>query len=182
MILSELKKQSGHFILFALVLLLFQACTQQPKTPVSQTPQPVEKLEYFETGNIQRRYTEVNGKKEGKMIDYYPDGTLLGERWFTDDKQIGRTNVYYKSGRLKEVQYYENGLKQGGDTLWYEDGKIEFATTFLNGKKNGVLRKWSPDGKIVFEASYNQDTLSEIQGKKLEKKYSVGKGIRKPAN
>lgn len=146
---------------FAGALLLF-SCKQAP-----QTPQTIEKTEQYGTGVVSRRYQETDGKKQGMMTDYYPDGRLKAERWFEDDKQAGRTVLYYSSGAIKEVQYYQNGEKEGGDTLFYEDGRVEFAVDLRQGKKNGYLRKWSPEGDLVFEAKYAMDSLVEVKGQAI---------------
>lgn len=146
-------------ILFAFCIF-FHACE-------SSEPQKYERIERLETGAIARRVWIVDGKKEGKMTDYYPDGKLKGERWFTNDLQTGRTVLYYPGGQVMESQYYVDGKKQGGDTVWYENGRVQFTTWFEAGKKNGYLRKWSPEGKLIFESRYAHDTLVEVKGKRI---------------
>ena len=147
-------------ICFACItMVLWIACDKKQE--------PVEKLQNYETGEISRRYYEINGKKEGKMTDYYPDGLLKAERIFKDNKQVGRTVIYFPSGKIKEVQYYEEGLKQGGDTLWYEDGKLQFSLQFNKDKKDGYLRKWAPDGSLTYEAKFENETLVEVKGQKI---------------
>ncbi len=138
-------------------MLLSWACNENNK--------PVEKIQQYGSGEISRRHFEVNGKKEGKMTDYYPEGPIKSEKIFKNDKQVGRTVIYYPSGKTKEVQYYEEGLKQGGDTIWYEDGKPEFIVQFNKGKKDGYLRKWAPDGSLTYEAKFENETLVEVKGK-----------------
>ena len=143
------------------VLSLF-SCKQAPSTP-----QTVEKTEQYGTGAVSRRYHETDGKKQGLMTDYYPDGSRKAERWFDDDRQTGRTVLYYPSGAVKEVQYYQDGKKEGGDTLFYENGRVEFAVHFHQEKKHGYLRKWSPEGDLVFEAKYAMDSLVEVKGQSI---------------
>lgn len=129
-----------------------------------QNNQPVERLEKYGSGAISRRYEEINGKKEGKMTDYYPDGRLKAERWFQQDLQTGRTVLYYPGGQVKEVQYYQDGKKEGGDSLFYENGRLEFVVEYHQEKKHGYMRKWGPDGNLVIEAKYNMDSLMEVKG------------------
>lgn len=140
-------------------LVFFIACDSG-----SSGPQTYERIERLENGAVTRRVQIVNGKKEGKMTDYYPDGKLRGERLFQNDKQVGRTVLYHPNGQIMEAQYYVDGLKEGGDTIWYENGQAQFASWFKMGKKNGFLRKWSPQGELIFEARYAHDTLVEVKG------------------
>ena len=128
---------------------------------------PSEKIQHDVHGNVNRRYLEVEGKKEGKMTDYFPDGTVMGERFFENDRQTGRTVLYFPSGKVREVQYYKNGLREGGDTLFYENGKPEMVLSFFQEKKHGYVRKWSSDGALVFEAKYEMDSLVEVKGEKI---------------
>jgi antitoxin component YwqK of YwqJK toxin-antitoxin module len=146
---------------------------------------PKEIVMNYGTGEIQRRYTEVNHKKEGLMTDYYPSGKIKAERTFKNDVQVDKTTLYYESGTIQEVQYYKDGNLTGGDTVFYENGKPQFLLNFTDGIKNGYVRKWSDDGTITFEAKYSMDTLVEVKGQAIApdtmhiEGYSSKKGFRK---
>lgn len=133
------------------------------------TPQVEERVERYETGVVSRRVNLVDGKRDGKMTDYFPDGKLMAERWFKLGKQEGKTTVFYPGGAVKEVQYYHDGAQTAGDTIWYENGHIQFAVLFKESKKNGYLRKWSPEGELIFEAKYAMDTLIEVKGESISR-------------
>ena len=128
-----------------------------------------EVVQNYGTGEISRKFITIDGKKEGLMTDYYPDGSLKGERFFENDIQVGKTTIYYQSGKVKEVQYYMDGKIHGGDTIFYENGKPEFVVTFDRGIKNGYLRKWSPEGILTYEARYQNDTLVEVKGEVIKR-------------
>lgn len=145
------------FCIFSLFFLFANACKDS-------APGNYERLERYIDGAVKSRVQIVNGKKEGLMTDYYPDGKVWGERMFQNDLQTGRTVFYFPEGQIKEVQYYIEGKKHGGDTIWYQNGKIQFTVLLENDKKNGYLRKWSPEGALVYEARYEMDTLVEVKG------------------
>jgi len=155
--------------LLSFLLLSLFSCDAPPAS------QPVEVIQQYETGVVSRRFYTLNGKKEGKMTDYFPDGKLMAERWFENDKETGRTLIYYPSGQLKEAQYLSEGKKNGGDTLWYEDGRLQFVSHLQEDKLHGYLRKWAPDGSLVFEAKYDQDTLIEVKGQPIDRNVSAAK-------
>lgn len=144
-------------LLMLIVALPFISCKR--KTEIVQN---------YGTGEISRKFFEIDGKKEGLMTDYYPDGSLKGERLFENDIQVGKTTIYYQSGKIKEVQHYQDGKIHGGDTIFYENGKPEFVITFNRGIKNGYLRKWSPEGVLTYEARYENDTLVEVKGEVIK--------------
>lgn len=130
---------------------------------------PREVLQYYPTGEVQRRHTEIDGQKEGEMTEYFKDGSVQMIRRFEDDLQAGKTTVYYPSGRLREVQYYVEGKLDGGDTLFYEDGSPEFIRTFDLGRLHGEIRKFGRDGRVIFEARYAHDTLVEANGQPIQR-------------
>lgn len=132
-----------------------------------------EVIQNYPTGEISKRHTEINGKKEGMMIDYYKDGKVKIERLFKNDIQIGKSTFYYPSGKIKEVQYYEEGKITGGDTLFYETGEPEFLRTYTKGMLDGYLRKWAPDGTIIYEAKYSNDTLVEVKGEPIKRDTTI---------
>lgn len=158
----QLKSYGTFFCLTCLALLLVASCNNDPKPP-----QPEEQVDYYGTGEVQRRFMHIGGIKEGKMTDFYPDGKIKGERFFKNDKQVGKTTLFFPSGQVKEVQYYLDGFKEGGDTLWYENRQPQFVMDYKAGKRHGYLRKWSPEGEMIYEARFEQDSLVEVKGEKL---------------
>lgn len=153
------------FLFFAFIILSGNAC----ETPESQN---YERIERLQDSSIVRRVQIVNGKKEGKMTDFYPGGELMAERWFKDGIQEGKALIYYPGGQLKEVQYYRQGMQYSGDTIWYENGQVQFTVTLEKDKKNGYLHKWSPEGKLIFECRYANDSLVEVKGERIRSEKS----------
>ena len=146
-------------LIFMAGMWLMPACSSD--TP-SASVVSEEKVDYYDTKAIKRRYQVVNGHKQGKMTEYYNDGKTKAERNFKDDLEEGRTVYYFPSGKIREVQHFIAGEKQFGDTLWYDTGELQFTVEFKDSKKNGYFRKWSKEGETVIEAIYNQDTLVRV--------------------
>jgi hypothetical protein len=145
------------FISLSYIILILFACKPE-------APKLVKKEMRYISGELLSTHHELNGKKEGKLLEYYPDGRLKSERLFINDKETGKTVVYFPDGRIKEVQSYEDGVKEGGDTIFYENGNPQFALSFHKGKKNGYLRKWTPNGELTYEAKFAMDSLVEVKG------------------
>jgi len=150
-----------------LSILFFFASFAIVNCACKREPEKIEVVQNYGTGEISRRYTKIDGKKEGKMIDYYPDGNLKGEKLFENDIQVGKTTIYYKTGEVKEVQYYVDGKRHGGDTLFYKTGQPEMVLTFNKGLKDGYVRKWAQDGSLIYEAKYENEVLVEVKGERL---------------
>lgn len=157
-------KNHFFFILqFALLITSFSLISCKNKEAISESePKVIE--DKFEDGPLSRKYTLVQGKKEGKMTEYYHSGEVLAERNFVNDQEEGKTIFYYKNGDIKEVLHLINGEKNGGDTLYYEDGSLKYISTYKDGIRHGLLRKWDENGDVIYEAKFNMDTLIEVGG------------------
>ena len=144
-----------NLILFV-SLIFFVACTDSMNTPQKR-------YLYFENGKIRREYAVIKDKKEGMMLDFYPDGKKKSERFFNNDLQIGRTAIYHFNGNMKEVQYYNNnGQREKGDTLWYENGHIEYIAQFDNNMKNGLITKFDSTQHTIYKAIFKNDSLVQV--------------------
>lgn len=149
---------SQIFFLFVLIL----SCAQGPE-------KKEEIIQNHPGGDVSRRYTRIEGKKDGQMIDYYPDGSIAAERFFENDIQVGKTTLYYRSGGIKEVQYYNEGKIHGGDTVFYENGKPQLIMNLDHGLKHGYLRKFNAEGQMTYEARYDKEVLVEVNGERLHR-------------
>jgi len=159
----QLKSYFIFLCIACLGALLLVGCNNNPKTA-----EPEEQVDYYGTGQVQRRFFHIGGKKQGKMTDFYPDGKIKGERLFENDRQVGKTTLFFPSGQVQEVQYYVDGFKEGGDTLWYENRQPQFVMDYKAGKRHGYLRKWSPEGELIYEARFEMDSLVEVKGERVK--------------
>jgi len=138
-------------------ILLFAGCK-------SGDSSVVEKIDHYASGEMSRKYSEVNGVKDGKMIEYYMSGKLKEELKFKNGIQVDTATKYYENGVRKEVQYFKDGKVHGGDTTFYEDGKPQMTVQFTNGLKDGYLRSYGEDGSLTYEAKFKLDTIVEVKG------------------
>ena len=148
------------FVFLSVILILGSTASISCK----REPEKIEVIQNYSSGAVSRKYTTIDGKKEGLMVDYYPDGSLKAERLFENDMQVTKATNYHKNGAVKEVQYFKNGKVHGGDTIFYENGKPEMVVTFNEGVKDGYVRKWDIHDSLIYEAKYNMDTLVEVKG------------------
>lgn len=163
--------KTTYCFFFLLIISAIQSCG----------PRSEEIVQNYPTGEVSRRHTEINGKKEGMMIEYYKDGKIKGERLFKDDIQVGKSTFYFPSGAVKEVQYYEDGKMQGGDTVFYENGHPEFIRNFTKGALDGYIRKWDTKDSLIYEAKYAMDTLIEVKGQSLSQDTSSFRRLAPPS-
>lgn len=100
---------------------------------------------FDEQGTLLRRYSIVNGEKQGEELDFFAD-----------------------SGKPKLLLSWNRGLLQGTVKSWYENGQLESQREMSQNKKCGLLSAWYEDGSIMLLEEYDQDCL--VKGEYYRKK------------
>jgi antitoxin component YwqK of YwqJK toxin-antitoxin module len=87
---------------------------------------------YFSTSGTSPSYVEtyLMGKKNGKSVKYYPEGSI------------------------SEILNWEDDLKHGEWMQFYEDSTLRRSTSYLNGKLHGEYRIYSPTGVSLVQGAY----------------------------
>lgn len=73
---------------------------------------------YYEEENL------VNGLTNGKLSEYYPDGSVKTSHTYYLDNADGPYKEYYENGKIKEEGTYYNGYNNGPRKLYDINGKI----------------------------------------------------------
>lgn len=131
------------------------------------------------TNKAEAKNLIVNGKKEGKWLEYF-DFTNKGECFETKDTNHAwfyRLTVYnagipngivreYLNGGehlLRDEVTYNEGIKNGVERSYYVDGKPYFVIPYTNGKKNGLQIEYLYWGQSRTETPYSDDKKNGIE-------------------
>ena len=103
--------------------------------------------------NVNKRY-KIGGKN-GKGKEYIlGTNTLFFEGEYLNGKRNGKGIEYYESGEIKSVVEYLNGKKNGKGKEYNKKGKLIYEGDYLNGTKNGKGKDYYNNGKLKFEGEY----------------------------
>jgi len=95
---------------------------------------------YVDSGEPTEIIIYKNGKKEGKLLKYFPDGTLMTE------------------------SYYKNGLPDGSFIHYHMDGKVQIEGKYKNGIQTGKWKYFDETGKQVDEEEFKkQEEVKNIE-------------------
>ncbi len=72
-----------------------------------------EHISYHKNGKIHKIRFYVDGKLNGKFLDYFPNGMLEIEGNMENHLLNGILKIYSKNGNLNSQSNYENGKKHG---------------------------------------------------------------------
>jgi len=89
------------------------------------------------TLQIAQEYVYVNGKLEGPVKEYFPNGVLKMKGMYKNEHFEGEIDYYNPSGTLSRVDRYKNNLKHGWQ-IAYNDKGVE--TNRLYFYKNKELK------------------------------------------
>ena len=57
-------------------------------------------LEWFESGELKRKYNYVSGKFEGEQVEYFANGELKMRTFYRDAARDGTYEEWYENGNL----------------------------------------------------------------------------------
>ncbi|SFU34948.1 toxin-antitoxin system YwqK family antitoxin [Pontibacter akesuensis] len=118
------------------------------------------RVEYYSSGSIKQEYY-VNSKEEadGRLTEYFEDGSISSLVDFKDGKQHGWSQFFRKNGSMRKKTYFENGVQQDTLLTFYSDGDVESAFSIKDGSKHGSYAYYFGNGKKKEEGSYLNDQL-----------------------
>ncbi len=114
---------------------------------------------YFSNGRIQQQsFYNQDGKLEGLVKDYSPNGSLERERAYKDNELHGVFREY--AGHVLRLErYYENGYLQGKNNEFGPDGALRVEEFYKNGKLDGSSKTYGSDGRVEVERAYERGDL-----------------------
>ncbi len=104
----------------------------------------------------------VNGKKEGKVTDYYPYGKVMTDENYKNGVKEGQEITFHKNGAHKYECNYTQGKFDKDFKEYSADGKILREITLRNGIKEGVFKLYHKNGVLKEEGIYTADKLNGV--------------------
>jgi antitoxin component YwqK of YwqJK toxin-antitoxin module len=107
--------------------------------------------------NVMTRENYNNGKLDGKVITYYPDGKITEEINYKQGIKEGEDNYYAPNSVLLKKLIYKEDKLQGPASYYDANGNVVIEGFYKEGKKHG-LWKYYKDGKVTLEETYPKPT------------------------
>ena len=98
------------------------------------------------------RFYYLDGKPEGKWLEFYKSGNLKSIINWKNGKLTGKYIVYDKNGKKSTEAIYKDGKENGKYFLYYSNGNIRTKGEYENGKPIGVWEYFDKDGKLTGKA------------------------------
>ena len=115
--------------------------------------------EYYPDGKKQYEINFVDGIKQGKGVIYYHSGQIDIEKNYVDDELEGPYKEYHYNGQLFKEGNCTAGYNEGIWKTFYSNGNIDSEKSYSKGKINGIEKKYARDGKIHQEFTYRKGVV-----------------------
>ena len=102
---------------------------------------------------LSKRYIVYESLNKGKVYNAYDD-SLIFEGEYLNGKRNGKGIEYYNNGEKKFEGEYLNGKRHGKGIEYDINGRWEFNGEYLNGEKNGKGIEYKKNGDMSFIGKY----------------------------
>lgn len=117
-----------------------------------------------------------NGKYDGEVLSYYPNGALQETRTYIDGKEHGKRVFYHTNGKIFIEQFYVSNQREGEGKKYYENGILQTHFIYKNDRLDGLRQEFDKRGILTYETLYKD-------GKKQSmKRYDVNGNIIEEKN
>ncbi len=94
---------------------------------------------------------------------FYEDGTLKTLETYLDGKLDGEICLYWPNGKLKRKCQFQKGVRHGLDQMWSEEGKLLDEGNYSQGKPVGKHCRWTSQGQLLEEIEYLEPSRFNIR-------------------
>lgn len=141
---------------FVILAFLLSGCKgnsdRQGASPVDSL-KAGEKPVYSENGKLHFIVESKDGKANGRVREYYPDGNLYMDAIYKNDHRHGKCTHYFKNGKPFSVSFFINGAKDSIETKYGQDGRILALIPYKNDKVQPGLKEFKKDGTELIDNS-----------------------------
>lgn len=128
--------------LFLLFLTVF-SCSNEPE-------KMIEEIYPDGTPKVEKYYNTIDGNKQlVKEITYYSNHKKRYEGEYKNGKRNGKWMYWYENGSIWSEGYFKNDLSDGKRIVWRGNGKKYYEGTYKDGKQVGRWKFWDENGKLT---------------------------------
>jgi antitoxin component YwqK of YwqJK toxin-antitoxin module len=126
-------------------------------------------------GTIRIREPYQQGKLEGTVSNYYPDGAVSEEVHWKNHQREGAWKQYYTDGSLRLESKYENDSLNGPYRVYYPNSTLEVSGTYLNNRSHGTWDFYDESGSVAYSIRYehglplDQEKYLQLMNDSLER-------------
>jgi len=114
-------------------------------------------------GSVRIREPYLDGKLDGAVRSYYPNGEVSEEVEWKQNVKEGKWMKYYKNRVPRLSAHFKNGLLQGSYEVYLSDNTIQIRGSYLDNKSHGTWRFYDETGNEVYVLEYVNGTPADME-------------------
>lgn len=117
-----------------------------------------ELLIYYPDGKIASRRQVIKGKFNGVSIDYFSDGAVRSSMSMADDLPVGEVLEFYPAGTVQIQQQYDSKGKLRNTRRYNAQGLLVLERRWDDQQREqGISRAWHDNGQLEHAIAYVDD-------------------------
>lgn len=106
-----------------------------------------------------------NQRYSGYAITYQKDSTIMDKFGVLDGRKQNKAVEYYPDGHMKHLSHYHKGKLHGTKKYWSSDSDHILLShlNYVSGKLHGEQKKWYPSGELFKKLNLNMGREEGIQ-------------------
>jgi antitoxin component YwqK of YwqJK toxin-antitoxin module len=112
-------------------------------------------------GSVRVREPYLEGKLDGVVRSYYPDGKISEEVSWKQNLKEGPWKRYYQDGTPRLSGHFKNGLQDGSYEVFYSNGTNQIKGEYLDDKSQGTWYFYDEDGNAIDSLEYLHGTPAD---------------------
>jgi len=141
----------SSIILFVFLVTGCSGNSKQLSNSSSDSLKEGEKPVFSKNGKLQYIIESKDGKANGRVREYYPDGRLYMDAIYENDHRNGKCIHYFKNGQPFSVSFFINGAKDSIETKYNEKGQILALVPYKKDKVQPGLKEFKKDGAELID-------------------------------
>lgn len=107
-------------------------------------------VSYYTDGSLKEKFGVLNGAKQNKFIQWYPDGHLKNETHYHQGKFHGDKKVWSTDTAHTLIAHYQfhTGKAHGEQKKWYPTGELYKILHMSRGKEEGMQQAFRKNGDL----------------------------------
>lgn len=111
---------------------------------------------FDESGSLNTSYELRDGKMEGELLIYYPDGKIASRRQVSKGKFIGVSVDYFSDGAVRSSMLMADDLPVGEALEFYPSGSVQTQQQYDSKGRLRNTRRYSAKGVLVLERRWDE--------------------------
>lgn len=120
------------------------------------------------TRKIKFKIEKLNGKRNGKLIEFYENGKIKFKTYYKDGIQNGETESFYENEMLYESYNLIDGKLNGKLYRYHKNGNLKFECQYMSGVQYGIANTYYENGDI-----FRTIELDDKSDYVIEKEYYI---------